>query len=445
MKITILNLALAASLAAAQPHGHGHGQFHQKKASPVEKREPDVVTTLEAATATAYVLGDKIVTPEEAQAGIEKGLYIVVGETTPKYTPPAVSSSTIVSSSTEVQAQFLEKTSTVSPTTSTTSSTPAPIPTTTSTHAAVSSTYAAVPATTSKTSSSGSSSSSSGATGVDAEFPSGEIDCTDFPSDYGAVAVDWLGTGGWTSIQQVPDYTFGVDSVISYIVAAISGENCSKGSFCSYACPAGYVKAQFPAAQGATGQSIGGLYCNSNGKLELTRDGYTTLCQKGCGGVSVVNNLSKGAAICRTDYPSSESMVIPSWADAGSTIDLANIESAVYYEWDGKPTTLQYYVNQQGVSVEDACVWNSPTNPTDGGNWAPVNIGVGKDSFGITYLSIFPNLPTSTAKLNYNIKIEGDISGECALTSGTYTGGSTTGCTVGISDGGSATITFTDS
>lgn len=428
MKYTILNLAFAASLAAAQPHGHGHAHLHEKKGSPVEKRV-DVVTTIEAATATVYALGDKVVTPEEAQAGIEKGLYIVVGETTPTYV------AAVVSSTAEVQAQFYQKSSKTS-TSVQVATTSSAVPTATSTK-----TYAA--ATTSKASST--SGSTSGATGVDADFPSGEIDCGTFPSDYGAVAVDWLGTAGWASIQKVSGYTFGVSTAISSIVAGVSGDSCTAGAFCSYACPDGYVKSQWPSAQGATGQSIGGLYCNSDNKLELSRSSYSTLCQKGCGGVTIKNKFSSGgAAVCRTDYPGSEAMVIPLWTEAGDSYSLANIESSDYYIWDDKSTTLQYYVNPKDVAVKDACVWDSTTNPDSAGNWAAVNIGLGKDSYGITYLSIFNNAPTSTATLDFDIVISGDISGSCYYKSGSYPDGST-GCTVAITDGGSATITFQDS
>ncbi|ETS87973.1 hypothetical protein PFICI_01801 [Pestalotiopsis fici W106-1] len=429
MKSTIMNLAFAASIAAAQPHNHGHGHFHQKKGTPVEKRDADVVTTVVPATMTAYILGDQEVSADEAKAGIENGLYVVVGETTPTYTPE------VVSSTLKVDAAFFQKTSASSSSTSTSSSSSSS--TSTSTSSAVTSTYAA--ATTTK------SSSSSTATGVTADFPDGELDCSTFPSDYGAVAVDWLGTAGWSSIQQVPGFDFSLDSVISYIVAGVSGDSCTEGSFCSYACPDGYVKSQWPTAQGSTGQSVGGLYCNSDGKLQLTRSEYSTLCQPGCGGVSIVNNLSSdGAAVCRTDYPGSESMVIPLWTEPGNTYTLTNIESSSYYVWQGSSTTLQYYINPKGVALEDACVWDSTTNPDSAGNWAPINVGVGKNSAGMTYLSIFNNSPTSTATLDFDVVISGDISGECYYKSGSYPDGDT-GCTVAISDGGSATITFEDS
>ncbi|KAH8675768.1 hypothetical protein BX600DRAFT_507976 [Xylariales sp. PMI_506] len=417
MKTVILNLALVASLAAAQPrgHGHNHAHFHNKKGSPMEKRG-EVVTTVETAVEIAYVLTDgQAISPEDAKAGLAQGIFTIVSETTPTNTAPVTSTSV-------VDAAFFQKSAT-------TSSSSAPATTSSSAPAAAAT--------------SASSSSTSSAKGVDADFPSGEIDCSVFPSDYGAVAVDWLNTGGWTSLQGVGSgFIFDVTQAISNIVEGTTGSTCTSNMFCSYSCPDGYVKAQWPSAQGSTGQSVGGLYCNPSGKLELTRSGYSTLCQKGCGGVSINNKMGQGVSVCRTDYPGSESMVDPTWVAAGASVELTNIESAKYYEWQGKATTLQYYVNPAGLSTSDACVWTSSSNPSSAGNWAPMNIGVGKDSSGITYLSLFANLPTSSASLDFDVIISGDISGTCSYKSGSYVGGSSTGCTVGITDGGSATITF---
>lgn len=431
MKNSIVNLALAASFAAAQPHAHGHGHLHAKKGSPVQQR--DVVTTVVPVTETAYLLGTSTIDPSEAQAGIAKSLYVVIGETTPTYSEP------VASATLKVEAQFFEKT------TSSTSSSAAP--STSSTSSAAPSTTSSTSTTSSVASSTSSSakatSTSSSGTGVDADFPSGEIDCSTFPSDYGAVAVDYLGLSGWTGVQEVPNYSSG-DSAISYIVTAVSGDSCTANSFCSYQCPEGYVKAQWPDAQGSTGQSIGGLYCNSDGKLELSRSSYSTLCQKGCGGVTIENKMSSGVSVCRTDYPGTESMTLPLWVEGGATSTLANVESTDYYEWEGSSTTLQYYINPKGLEPDDACVWTSSSYPDSAGNWAPINIGVGKNSAGITYLSIFNNSPTSSATLDFDVVISGDISGTCSYTSGSYGDGST-GCTVAISDGGSAVITFQDS
>ncbi|KAI1307795.1 beta-glucosidase-domain-containing protein [Xylaria venustula] len=442
MKATILNLAVAASLgsvAVAQPHRHNHQAFHQKRDnSPLEQR--DVVTTYVPATVTQYMLGDEKVTPEEAQAGIDKGLYVVVGQSTPTFTPPPAPA--VTSTSSKEAAVFIEEVTSSSSSTSTTSSsssssTPTPTPSTTS-----------VPTTTSTPTpkpitSTASYSVSTGATGIDADFPSGEIDCSTFPSEYGAVALDYLGLGGWSGLQYTPSFSL-KDLAVSFIETGVSSPSGQKG-FYSYACPPGYVKTQWPSSQGSTGQSVGGLFCNDQGKLELTRgDVSKKLCEAGIPGIKIVNKMSSGTSVCRTDYPGTENMVIPIDATAGSSSDLANVASNDYYVWEGKATTLQYYVNKKGVSAEDGCVWTCATDPKGCGNWAPVNIGVGQSSDGTTYLSIFPNSAVSTAKLDYNIDVSGDNSIECYYHTGEGFAGSSNGCTTGIPDGGSVTITFSE-
>jgi len=142
-----------------------------------------------------------------------------------------------------------------------------------------------------------------GGQGLDREFPNGEIDCTTFPSEYGPIDVEWAGLGGWSGIQYV---TIQGDSVTHIDTAVPGGEGCKPGAMCSYACPAGYQKSQWPSQQGSTGQSVGGLSCNPNGKLSLTNlDLSKNLCIQGTGTVTVQNKLSNNAAICRTDYPGS--------------------------------------------------------------------------------------------------------------------------------------------
>lgn len=79
-------------------------------------------------------------------------------------------------------------------------------------------------------------------------------------------------------------------------------ETCMDGTWCSYACPPGYSKAQWPAEQPSSGESIGGLVCK-NGKLWLTRSTSRKLCTAGADNTKIVNNLGQGVAICRTDYP----------------------------------------------------------------------------------------------------------------------------------------------
>ena len=400
----IIQVALAASLvagAAAQPHQHQHRHLHAKKH---ERRDASgtVTSVVPGPTVVEYVLDNKKMDAQKAEKGISDGLYVVVGESTPSFSAPAPSStSSAPNLASAAGAEFFEHKSSATPS-PTPSSAPAPSP-------------------------SAPSSSPSGGEGVDVPFPSGQVKCSAFPSKYGAIAVDWLNTGGWTSLQ-APNKGYVKGTSISDITAGISG-GCTKNTFCSYACPPGYQKTQWPNDQGSTGQSVGGLWCNDQGFLELTQPSSKTLCEQGAGGVYIQNKLSGSSAVCRTDYPASESMVIPLLTEPGQKYPLTNPSSKSYYQWQGKPTTAQYYVNNLDVAVEQACTWTSSLFPESAGNWAPVNIGVGEDALGTTYISIFPNLPTSNAKLDFNIKITGDVSSECALTGGSYTGGGK-GCTV---------------
>ncbi|KAK4128421.1 glycoside hydrolase family 132 protein [Parathielavia appendiculata] len=414
----IIKTAVAAAVfagVAAQPHIHGHGHRHlhgkSHEHSPAKRDTVVITEVVEGPTVVKYVneKGEDV-DADEAEEGISKGLFIVMGSSTPSFSapPPAASTS---SSGPEYGAQFYEKSSSVAPTT--TSSTPPATST------------AAPPQETQYP------------TGLDADFPSGKVPCDKVPTEYGAIEIPWVGTNGWTTLAKFGKWIKGV--AIDNIESPISG-TCQPGMMCSYACPAGYQKTQWPEEQGATGQSVGGLWCNEDGKLELTRPSHTKICEPGVGGVYIRNELSTNAAVCRTDYPGNEAMVIPLDTYPGNEYTLTNPDSSDYYVWQGKPTTAQYYVNNAGVAVDQACVWNSAQFPDSAGNWAPTNIGVGKSKDGITYISIFPNAPTSTAVLNFDIEITGDISGTCSLKKGVYSGNN--GCTVGMRAGGKATIVF---
>lgn len=400
----IIKTAVAAAViagVAAQPHNHGHRHLHAKKHnSPVEKRDKVIVTeVVEGPTVVEYVLDGEKVDAAKAEQMISDGVYVVMGSTKPTFSapPPAVSTSVAPP---EHGGQFFEVTSSAAPTTSSA----APPPQTTS----------AAPAPVVNT-----------ATGIDVDFPSGKVKCGKVPTDYGAVEIPWTGTNGWTTLAKFGKWMKGV--AINNIESPISG-TCEPGMMCSYACPPGYQKTQWPAEQGATGQSVGGLWCNEDGFLELTRPEFPKICEQGAGGVYVRNEMSTNAAVCRTDYPGNEAMVIPLDTSPGNEYPLTNPDSSTYYRWQGKPTTAQYYVNNAGVAVDQACVWNSAKFPSSAGNWAPTNIGVGKSEAGETYISIFPNTPTSTAVLDFDIEIVGDISGTCWLKKGQYSGNN--GCTV---------------
>jgi hypothetical protein len=443
MKYLILAATLAASVAATPSHNHHH-HHHAKKEAPakVEKRAPDVVTEIVVGpTATVYQLDGKILDPSAAKAGLADGEFVVVGETTPTYVPPPPPPPPSSTSVADLKAQFIEEafSSTIAPPSSTsTTSTPPPPPPTTSAKPTTSS--AAPPPAPKSSKAPQPSSQPSGGSGLNADFPSGTIPCSHFPSDYGAVALEYLGMDGWSSIQSVPGYT--ADAVsISEIITGVSGQGCAKGDMCSYACPPGYQKTQWPAAQGSTLQSVGGLYCNPDGFLELTRPSHPTLCQAGAGGVTVQNDLSDSVCTCRTDYPGDESMVIPACANPGQSIPICNPEESDYYVWDGKSTSAQYYVNKKGYSAADACLWNSPLDPQGAGNWAPVILGVGKTNDGTTWLSIFQNAPTSTALLDFNIEITGDVNSKCSYIGGVWTGGSS-GCTTALPAGGQAVVRY---
>ena len=142
----------------------------------------------------------------------------------------------------------------------------------------------------------------------DKKFPDGTILCTEFPYGYGALPTAQEGLGGWSGIQD-PQYAGadGFDDIATVPKGSCSdGTCCTTGSFCSYGCPNPYLKASFPSIQGRTGQSVGGLYCNKDGFLEMA-DGKIadTLCVQGSQhmGVKVQNKLSKSVSFCRTDYP----------------------------------------------------------------------------------------------------------------------------------------------
>lgn len=401
----IFQIALAASIAAgatAQPHNHQHLHQHARKhmhghGSEVEKREVVVEYAKEIATAYVMVNTGESVDSEKAEEGLADGYYSIVGESTPTLststttpTPtPSTSTSSVVSSSTSSSSsaggEFLEvkvgKTSSSSvASTSTTSS------------AAKQSTTA----------------SSSSGSGVDSDFPDGEISCDDFPSSYGAVCISNAGLDCWAGLEDVgvDQYTLGQTSDITSFSEAVSG-GASSGMFAAYACPVGYDMAQWPDAQGATGQSIGGLWCGSDNKLYKTRsDGYSKLCQKGAGNVQVVNNLSDDVYFCKTLYPSTEAMVLPTCAGAGDTTEIYNPYQNQSFTWEGSSTSAQIYVNLKGIGVDNSCVWTAPSPYSENaGNWAGLILGTSVNSEGITYLSLFHNTPTSSTPLDYNIKI----------------------------------------
>jgi len=133
-----------------------------------------------------------------------------------------------------------------------------------------------------------------------------------------------------------------------------------------------------------------------------------------------------------------ESETVPLNTNPGSTNPLTCPDSATYYKHENNPTTAQYYINNAGVAMEDACTWGK--DGTNKGNWAPSYLGVGQDPYGKTWLSISStaqNNPTNYQPLNYIVEIVGDgLSGKCRLMHGQYCSGdnysncNSQGCTV---------------
>ncbi|KAL8841488.1 MAG: hypothetical protein Q9170_000871 [Blastenia crenularia] len=448
----VTTLAAAGTLAAASPSYHHHRHRHVDH----DKRSPDVKVVTVPATVIAYKLNDKLIPQDEVCEGLQNGtLRWADGsndappcENKPAALPAPSNNASPAVSHTSIQASTSAAVSTT-PTSQAGLEAYQKNEETSSQNAPSSSSAVEAPfesSSPSQGSSSGSSSYSSfssdsssdlsGGTGLDKEFPHGEIGCSEFPADYGPIEIAWMGLGGWSGIQYP---TIEGESVVDIVTGIAGGKNCSSGAMCSYACPPGYQKSQWPSTQGSSGQSVGGLQCNSDGKLELTNpDLSKTLCIKGTGATTVQNKLNTNAAICRTDYPGTEDETVPLNTQPGSESPLTCPDSSTYFKHNGDPTTAQYYVNNRGVSVEEACSWNA--DGSGKGNWAPTYFGVGQDMNGKTWLSISStkqNNPKSYSPLDYVAEIVGDnLSGKCRLKNGQYCSGDNyddcndTGCTV---------------
>lgn len=251
------------------------------------------------------------------------------------------------------------------------------------------------------------------------KFEDGTIPCGQFPSGQGVIPISWLDEGSWSGVENTDTST---------------GGSCKEGSYCSYACQPGMSKTQWPSDQPSDGRSIGGLLCK-DGYLYRSNTDTDYLCEWGVDAAYVVSELSDDVAICRTDYPGTENMVIPTYVQAGDSLPLTVVDQDTYYTWQGLKTSAQYYVNNAGISVEDACVWGSSSSGV--GNWAPLNFGAGS-SDGVAYLSLIPN-PNNGNALNFNVKIvaaddSSTVNGECIYENGSFSGGSD-GCTVSVTAG----------
>ncbi|ODV63871.1 SUN domain-containing protein, partial [Ascoidea rubescens DSM 1968] len=261
--------------------------------------------------------------------------------------------------------------------------------------------------------------------GPSSKFVDGTIKCSEFPSGQGVVAIPWVGLSGWTTIMNM-------DGETSF--------SCEDGFYCSYACQPGMSKTQWPSEQPSNGISVGGLYCD-NGYLKRSNQDSDYLCEWGHDSSYAVNKLDKVVSLCRTDYPGSENMNIPTQLGAGQSKPISVVDSDTYYTWKGGKTSTQYYVNNAGVNAENGCIWG--TSAGDVGNWGPLVLGAGYTN-GVTYLSLIPN-PNNLVAPNYSVEISasGDstVVGECSYVDGVYVGSSTDGCTLSVTKG-SANFVF---
>ncbi|AJR39288.1 CIH_collapsed_G0023320.mRNA.1.CDS.1 [Saccharomyces cerevisiae] len=443
----VTTLISSGAIVSALPHVDVHQEdAHQHKRAVAYKYVYETVVVdsdghtvtpaaSEVATAaTSAIITTSVLAPTSSAAAADSSASIAVSSAAlakNEKISDAAASATASTSQGASSSSSSSATSTLeSSSVSSSSEEAAPTSTVVSTSSATQSSASSVTkSSTSSTSSSSSSSSSSGSgsiygdladfSGPSEKFQDGTIPCDKFPSGQGVISIDWIGEGGWSGVENTDTST---------------GGSCKEGSYCSYSCQPGMSKTQWPSDQPSDGRSVGGLLCK-NGYLYRSNTDADYLCEWGVEAAYVVSKLSKGVAICRTDYPGTENMVIPTYVEGGSSLPLTVVDQDTYFTWEGKKTSAQYYVNNAGVSVEDGCIWG--TSGSGIGNWAPLNFGAGSTG-GVTYLSLIPN-PNNSDALNYNVKIvaaddSSNVIGECVYENGEFSGGAD-GCTVSVTSG----------
>jgi hypothetical protein len=89
-------------------------------------------------------------------------------------------------------------------------------------------------------------------------------------------------------------------------------------------------------------------------------------------------------------------MTIPIPVPAGQTVSLPVIDSDTYYRASGnRPTSGQFYINEPGVPIDQACIWGAAGSLK--GNFVSMNIGAGIQGNQPAYVSLFTNYPTENA------------------------------------------------
>ena len=309
--------AAAVAVTAAQPYqrAHRHARAHVARMA-----RPDSASYAPAPVETVivYELDGRLISEEEARLGIANGTLrwgddgvlssSIISPVALPTTPPSSSSEVkepVQTASATTQFQQLEI---QQPTTSTEETSTAVAPASPAVSAPSQAPAAATVPDASPDNPNDLVDEYGDCASCDKPFPNGVIPCSQFPYGYGAMPLNNEGLGGWSGIQD-PGYrgSDGFDNIRTVVKDSCSdGSCCTEGTYCSYGCPNPYLKLSFPKKQGKTGQTVGGLYCNDQGMLEMA-DGSIgkTLCGKGSDKmtVKVQNKLKKSVSICRTDYP----------------------------------------------------------------------------------------------------------------------------------------------
>lgn len=333
--IYITIVAAAVAIAAAQPHqrAHRHARAHVVRTA---RPSSALYAPAPVETVIVYELDGRIISEEEARQGIANGTLrwgddgilssSIKGPVALPTAPPTPSSEVkepvqqppattqVQQVETKQPTSFKKETPTAAAPTSSSAPAPpqAPAPSQASGPSQVStSPQAPAPVTVPDASPDDPNKlvdEHGNCASCDKPFPNGVIPCSQFPYGYGAMPLNNEGLGGWSGIQD-PGYrgSDGFDNIRTVVKDSCSdGSCCTEGTYCSYGCPNPYLKLSFPKKQGKTGQTVGGLYCNDQGMLEMA-DGSIgkTLCGKGSDKmtVKVQNKLKQPVSICRTDYP----------------------------------------------------------------------------------------------------------------------------------------------
>jgi hypothetical protein len=321
-------LAAVAVITTAKPHPLVHRHAHAHAVAQRDSR-PDNVIYAPVATETkfVYMLDNHYISEDEVRQGIANGTLEWGDDgvlSTSSAMPIALATSPPNSGHTAQPAEGTPDPSSSSVTPSMPPAPPSEAPSSVATPSpSPGSGPAQQPADTSSESWANLIDQDGNCATCDKEFPNGTIPCSEFPYGYGALPLGNEGLGGWSGIQD-PQYrgVDGFDDITTVVKGSCSdGSCCTAGSFCSYGCPNPYLKNSFPKKQGRTGQSVGGLYCNNNGYLEMA-DGSIgkTLCGQSSKSVTVKvqNRLKKSVSICRTDYPGR----MPLWVVELASADL---------------------------------------------------------------------------------------------------------------------------